>query len=430
MDNATEIEVVSATWTGAMRGTTSGRPSRFAMFLSIGCIAAACEKPSVSHGSLSMSKDDLEQAYLTHDPLLAGHQGAEAVVVGPDGITVLATANPSGESEHTWVLRLNLDGIVIWEHHYDPKYGAARAIVRRAQGGFVIAGEVQRSAMAYQASLFQIDVEGEIVSAASFGPLGVTGLNSVQTRADGAIVAGGSSAWKGWLVTTDAVLHNPGERALAVEEVTSIRLLGSGDVAVLGSTETSTTGFGRAQLASVDPSGRVRWQHLFPTSGRGDPAALVVVQGGALAVGSGVADSGGAVHVWLAHCDAAGAVTWERTLMATSADARGWAAVGLPNGYAIAGETATGVGERTPHVWRLGSDGATLWDQRYQGPGSGPAFELLRGIDATSDGGLVLVGSTARGPGRTNVWVVRLASDGKVIWQRVFGSPAQIQPQH
>jgi hypothetical protein len=371
-----------------------------------------------------MSRDDLAQAYRTHDPLLAGHQHAEAVIVGPEGITVLATANPAGEAEHTWVLRLNLDGVVTWERHYDPKYGAARGITRLAKGGFAIAGEVQRGAMAYQGALVHIDGAGEIVGATSLGPRGVTGFNTVQARADGALLAGGSSDWKGWLVTIDPALRNPGERAIAVDEIKAIRMLPAGDAAVLGITERSTSGFGRAQLSSVAPSGQLRWQRLLPTSGRGDPAALVVRQDGALVVGTGATGDRDPAQVWLAHCDAAGAVTWERTLTATPASARGRAAAGLPDGYAVAGETSTADGERTPHVWRLGDDGAPRWDQPYQAPGGGQAFEIVNGLEATSDGGLVMVGSTTRGPGRTNVWIVRLSPDGQVIWQRVFGTPA------
>jgi hypothetical protein len=88
------------------------------------------------------------------------------------------------------------------------------------------------------------------------------------------------------------------------------------------------------------------------------------------------------------------------------------------------GETATAIDERMPHVWRIGDEGSPRWDQSYQGSGSGTAFEIVNGIDASSDGSLVLVGSTTRGPGKTNVWIVRLAADGKVLWQRVYGSAA------
>jgi hypothetical protein len=422
MDDAAEIEVVSAPWTDGMRGNSCGQTSRLAMLLWIGCLATGCERPSMS-GSLSMSKDDLEQAYRTHEPLFAGHQSAEAVVVGPEGITVLARANPAGECEHTWLLHLSLDGVVAWKRHYDPKYGAGRAITRLARGGFAIAGDVQRDAMAYQASLLQVDAAGEVVGATSLGPRGVTGFNTIQARADGTIVAGGSSAWKGWLVTTDRTLRNPGERALAVEEIKAIRLLPSGDIAALVSIEKSTSGFGLAQLTSIATDGKVRWQRPLPTNGRGDPAALVVRQDGEFVMGTGAPTERDPAHVWLAYVDPAGNVAWERTLTAT-ATARGRAAAALPDGYAVAGETATADGERMPHVWRLGGDGSPRWDQSYQGPGGGQAFEIVNGLDATSDGGLVMVGSTTRGPGKTNVWIVRLAPDGTVLWQRVFGAAA------
>jgi hypothetical protein len=57
--------------------------------------------------------------------------------------------------------------------------------------------------------------------------------------------------------------------------------------------------------------------------------------------------------------------------------------------------------------------------QRAYGDG-----ELVTGLTATRDGGLVLVGSTTHGAGKTNVWVVRLDPKGDVVWQRVFGAPA------
>ena len=43
--------------------------------------------------------------------------------------------------------------------------------------------------------------------------------------------------------------------------------------------------------------------------------------------------------------------------------------------------------------------------------GSGKAFEIATGIAAIAEGGLVVVGSTARGAGRTTVWIIRLVPD-------------------
>jgi len=386
-------------------------------------LAAGCEKPSMTNGSLSVTKDDLEDAYRTHDPSLAGHQSAQGVVVGPEGITVLATANPAGAAEHTWLLQLALDGAVTWQRHFDPKYGAGRALVHLAGTGFVIAGEVQRSATAYQATLVTTNASGEIVAAKAFGPRGLTGFTAVQVRADGSFVAGGSAP-KGWLVAIDPALRSPAELTLDVEDVKALGAQPGGNVTVLGVAERSTTGFGRAKITSLGASNEPLWEHELPTAGHGDPAALVVGPDGALAVGSGATDAHELAHVWLALLDNAGAVRWERAITAGAENARGWAAVGLADGYAIAGETATTDGTRTPHVWRLGRDGATRWDQRYQGADGEPAFEIANGIAGAQDGGLVIVGSTTLGAGKTNVWIVRLDPDGRIVWQRTFGSAA------
>lgn len=380
---------------------------------------AACEKPM---SPISSTREDLEQVYLLHDPALAGHQRAEAVVAGADGVTVLASANPKGETEHTWLLRVADDGAVTWERHYDPAYGTGRAITGLRRGGFAIAGDVRRGAMAYQASLLSVDATGAVTGAASIGPRGVTGFYAVQARSDDAIAAGGTSRWKGWLVSTDAALQHPSEAPLDADEVNGLVVLPSGDLAVLAAVEKSTTGFGLARLAAIAADGTVRWQAQLPSTGRGDPAALVALSDGAVvALGTGAPGDRDLAQVWLARVEATGKLAWERTLEGAPDAWRARAAAAFPDGsVAVAGETATPDGQRAPHVWRLGSDGAVRWQHRYGGQGG----ELVTGLAATRDGGLVVVGSTAQGPGKTNVWIVRLDPSGAVMWQRVFGAPA------
>lgn len=375
-----------------------------------------------------MTMDDLEKAYQMRDPRFGGHQRATGVVAGPEGITVLASANVSGDSNHTWILRLSLDGAVIWQHHYDPKYGSPGAIARLSTGELVMAGGVQRSAMEFQASLLRTDATGTPVGAVSLGPRGDTGFGSVQSNSNGAIFAAGASGGKGWLVATDSKFTNPGELAIDVRYIELIRLLSSGDIAVLGATERPTLGFGQTKLVSVAADGNLRWERLLPTTGRGDPAGLIVRQNGVIAVGNGGAGEGAPTHIWLVHCDNAGTVTWERKV----ADAGAWAAVGLADGFAIAGTTTTPNGERVQHVWRFANDGTLRsdqsWSQRQLGSGLSEIRESIRDLDATSDGGLVLVGTTTRGQGKTNVWIIRLSAEGKMLWERTFGSPRPQAP--
>jgi hypothetical protein len=393
----------------------NARNSKLAAVAAVVVWLAACERQPMS-SPVSSTRDDLEQVYRLHDPALAGHQRAEAVAVSADGITVLASANPKGETDHTWLLRLADDGSVTWQRHYEPVYGSGRAMAA-LRHGFAIAGDVRRGEMAYQASLLKIDGAGTVVGATSLGPRGVTGFYATAARSDDGVVAGGTTRWKGWIVTTDSALQQPREAPLDVDEVNALAVLPSGDVAALASVEKSTTGFGLARLAAVAADGTIRWHVQLPSTGRGDPAALAALSDAVIVIGNGAADDRDPARIWLARVDHGGKLAWEHTLDGGPAAWRARAAAPLPDGFAVAGEVATG-GTRTPQVWRLAGDGEVRWQRGYSGG------EFATGLAATRDGGLVLVGSTTHGPGKTNVWVVRLDAKGEVVWQRVFGIPA------
>ena len=207
-----------------------------------------------------------------------------------------------------------------------------------------------------------------------------------------------------------------------IEDVRDLGVWPTGETAMLAVAQRSTSGFGKAALVAVGADGSTRWVRPLPGDSPGDPAAVVVQPTGALAIGSGAAGDRELAHIWLAMVDRAGAVRWERRITGGGENARAWAAVALPDGYAIGGETATTDGTRTPHVWRIGKDGEPRWDERY--PGQPGAFDIINAIATTSDGGFVLAGSTTHGPGKTNVLIIGLAADGAVRWRHTMVATA------
>ncbi|HET9626998.1 MAG TPA: hypothetical protein VFP84_36815, partial [Kofleriaceae bacterium] len=117
-------------------------------------------------------------------------------------------------------------------------------------------------------------------------------------------------------------------------------------------------------------------------------------------------------------------VRWEHTLASDRVAWRAFAATAVGDGFAIAGRAITPEGERTARVWRLADDGALRWDVEVTPPGGGAADEVLSSVAALHGGDLIVAGQIGRGPGKTNVWVVRLTADGKIAWQKVFGAAA------
>jgi hypothetical protein len=371
--------------------------------------------------ALAPTSDDLEQAYRTRDPNLAGHQSAEAVVVGADGITVLCSANPRGDGEHTWLIRLSDTGSVGWQRHYPAGQGVGRALAALPGGGFAIAGEIQRSAMAYQAYLLRTDASGNVTAGAAFGPRGVTGFSALAVLADGSTLAGGSTGNHGWLVQADPALHATWDAPLAdLDDVAGVTALPGGGFAVAARRERSTTGFGLTRVTAFAADHQVRWQAPLPASGRGEPAAVShLADGSVVAVGHHAAGDRDKAQVWVARLTGADAVAWQRLLGSPEEERRGRAIAALPDGGVAVAVEVLRDGHRSLRVARLAADGSVTWERSFGGAGQ----DTARGIAATADGGLVVVGSTTtQGAGKTNVWILRLDADGKLRWDRAFGT--------
>ncbi len=85
-----------------------------------------------------------------------------------------------------------------------------------------------------------------------------------------------------------------------------------------------------------------------------------------------------------------------------------------------------GIGDYDFVVARLNADGQVLWTKRFGGEGS----DTLRSLQLTADGGFVLAGESSSGTngnktspgfGNSDLWVVRLDSEGNKLWDRSFG---------
>jgi hypothetical protein len=365
---------------------------------------------------------DLAEAYRAHHPELAGHQQAEGVCIGPEGITVLCSANPAGDSEQTRLIRLSDDGDVRWERQCAPEHGAGRAIAALPNGGFAIAGDVQRSDLETQAQWLHVDAEGQVVASRSFGPRGVTGFAAVTVLEDGSLLAGGMADGRGWLLCVDDALRTRWELPLAdVDSVRGLARVADHGFVLAASQDMSTTQLGMTQLALFTGEPQPRWRRRLPASGRGEPAALTALTADSLVVvGHHSANERDAARCWVLRLDSAGHPLWDRLLGPDDEEQRGRAVAALADGGVLVAGDGFRDGRRGLRVARLAADGSAAWERRYGG--GERAQDVAHGIACAADGGFVLVGSTmSKGPGKTNAWVLRLDGGGGLVWDRAFG---------
>jgi hypothetical protein len=174
--------------------------------------------------------------------------------------------------------------------------------------------------------------------------------------------------------------------------------------------EQNNTGF-RVWVLKVGSLGKIQWQKTFG-SGIGE-SIVSTPDGGYLIAASSQGD------VRLLKINKFGNVLWQKTLdRPESSDAAIKLQTASQGGYVLAGYTNfTG---NLSDIWiiRLDSQGRVIWQYTY----GGPTFDVLSTIKETPDRGWIVVGYTKLGGTETiRGWIFKLKSTGEIEWQKAFG---------
>ena len=263
-----------------------------------------------------------------------------------------------------------------------------------------------------------------------------------------------------WLVNMDARGQIQWQRCYGGngnDIPTSIRATGEGGFVVSGFTD-SVTGDISNPLGGLDgwvfrinSAGEIIWETTVGTE-RDDQLFDIrpTSDGGFVAVGRTCSNSGqikdewGLGNLYVVKLSQTGDVQWEKQYGGVDEDRGNSVIEASDGGYIIAGMTKSYTGdldgdqhlpELSPpysgaaNAWvvKLGSNGELMWHRTYGGSGSEAAYS----ISQTDDGGYIVVGETesfafagdtAGTHGRKDLWLFRLDMAGVRRWQRSLGA--------
>jgi hypothetical protein len=141
--------------------------------------------------------------------------------------------------------------------------------------------------------------------------------------------------------------------------------------------------------------------------------------GGFLIVGYVEAPVAGREDVVVLRVDASGAPIWER-MFGEAGRERAWSATLAENGDLVIAAEAEEPGrrDRDAYVIRVTDDGETRWTLKVDAPGDQRVYHIAR----TEDGAFVVTGTTGADPrAARDVYAVRVDGDGNVVWTRTYG---------
>lgn len=233
----------------------------------------------------------------------------------------------------------------------------------------------------------------------------------------------GAGNYDVWLIRTDqtgSLLWDQTYGGIANDMGASLIECSQGGFAIVGTTESFGTGDEDAWLIRTDADGNLLWNRTFGGSGNDRGQTIVECQNGGFAIG-GYSESFGAglEDFWLIHTNTTGHLLWHRTYGGYNRDFGYSLVEANSGGFVLIGETASfGAGDNDVWLVRTNTTGHLLWHRTYGGSGS----ELGYSIIEVTTGGFGIIGWTySFGVGSSDVWLIRVDSNGNHVWNHTFG---------
>lgn len=309
-----------------------------------------------------------------------------------------------------------------WVRSYGGRgYNALNCIRATTDRGYVAVG-ISSSFGGSSCSLWvlKIDASAEILWQTAFEGYGIALVDSgccIQQTADGGYVIAstyGLSAGSGdfWVIKLDPNGNSEWQYTYggAQEDLAyAILQTRDGGYIVAGITDSFGAGGSDMWILKLDPVGRVTWQKTYGDKGEDWARSIVQTKDGGYLVAGDHSGSG-----CLLKLGAQGVIQWQK----------GFGGLGireikeLPSGEFV----GTGMSHETDGTagflaFKMSAKGNVQWQRIYGGKGADLAYSICQ----TRDGGFVVVGETASfGARETDIWVIKLGSDGTKSWERAY----------
>jgi uncharacterized delta-60 repeat protein len=191
-------------------------------------------------------------------------------------------------------------------------------------------------------------------------------------------------------------------------------------VVVVGNRRLLSTAGHYAWILRLDRSGKMVWEREF--GGRNSDEVYGVVatnDGGIVLAGNSRSRGAGKSDIWVQRLNKSGNTVWDKTFGGPDDDRARSIAASADGGFFIAGYTQSrGSPEGDAWIIKIDKNGELSWEQTAGGAKNDAVFH----VTTMPDGGLIATGYKDLGdPKGFDLWVVRLNSQGGLLWDRTYG---------
>lgn len=199
------------------------------------------------------------------------------------------------------------------------------------------------------------------------------------------------------------------------DEADAVRQTYNGGFIAAGYTQSFGLGrFGNGYLIRTDENGDTLWTRLFGSDGMDVFADLIVTpDSGCIAIG--LTDTpANFENIYVVKVDKDGNTVFEKNFGGPQKDVALSIAPAEDGGFVMTGGTkSVSVGEEDLFLFKINSEGDSLWFKTYGTTGNDPGY----GISASPDGGFIVTGLH----NWSDAWLLKVNADGDTLWTKTFG---------
>jgi hypothetical protein len=199
-------------------------------------------------------------------------------------------------------------------------------------------------------------------------------------------------------------------------------------------------------VVKLSASGDKLWQHSYGGSATDECLYIQPIAGGGLIVGGATYSSDGDItskhnneDIWILKLFSTGEIDWQRTYGGSQGEWARCIRQTADGGYIVAGTSLSADSDISENhgdcdwcILKLSTYGDIQWQKSYGGSGYDDCFSIRQ----TLDGQYIVAGASTIGNYDiplsdflgTNICVMKLASNGNILWKKVFGGSMNDNP--